>query len=224
MGAYSEETAPLSAGFDPEKPLARLRNEPLKHHAALLDYYKLGEGRSLAKLQECYREAPNLPPTKRLKSLKTWSVRYMWQARIAAQKLLDDAEDARIWAERRRNVREADYQQAERLRDLANRMLDESPDFIKRKEKFIKGEDGEPDQLIVTLEINSRLLIDAAKLSSDLARRAAGMETDTVKINDWRVEVIELLKKGLVSPEQVQEDFGDDADELLRAAGVPASR
>lgn len=48
------------------------------------------------------------------------------------------------------------------------------------------------------------------------------METETVKINDWRVEVIDLLKKGLVTPAQVQEDFGDDADELLRAAGLPA--
>lgn len=208
--------------FDPEKPLARLVGEPLKNHAALLDYYGLGDGRSLSKLIERYRDASKTSPTVRIATLKKWSAEWAWQARIEAQKLLDDAEDARIWAERRQAIREADFQQAEKLRGLADKMLEKADRFIKQKRRRIKGRDGAPDREIITLELNPRLLIDAAKLASDLGRRAAGMETETVKINDWRVEVIDLLKKGLVTPAQVQEDFGDDADELLRAAGLPA--
>lgn len=212
----------IPAPFDPEKPLARLAGEPLKNHSALLDYYALGDGRSLSKLLESYRDAPGLPLTRRIKTLKVWSSGFAWQARIEAQKTLDDDEDARKWAERRQAIREADYQQAEKLRGLANDMLAQAPSFIKQKRRTVKGADGAPDQVIITLELNSRLLIDAAKTASDLSRRAAGMETETVKVNDWRSEVVELLRKGLVAPETIEKDFGDDADDLLRAAGLPA--
>lgn len=168
--------------FDPEKPLARLTNEAMKAHAALLDYYQLGDGRSMTKLLERYRDVPKTSPTRRLPTLKKWSVTHFWQARIEAQKLLDDAEDARLWAERRQAIREADFAQAEKLRKLANDILDQAPSFIKQKRRRVKGENGEPDQVIVTLELNPRLLIDAAKLASDLGRRAAGMETETVNL------------------------------------------
>jgi phage terminase small subunit len=45
--------------------------------------------------------------------------------------------------------------------------------------------------------------------------------TDRVKIDDWRSEIVELLKEGTIKPEQVIDEFGNDlATELFAAAGV----
>lgn len=51
---------------------------------AFLDYVGLGPGRSLSALAERYQTDTKTPPTKRLKTLKDWSVRYHWQTRLAA--------------------------------------------------------------------------------------------------------------------------------------------
>jgi hypothetical protein len=49
---------------------------------AIDDYVDLGPGRSLRILHERYLSDPDAAPTRRLKTLKDWSVKYNWQARI----------------------------------------------------------------------------------------------------------------------------------------------
>jgi len=45
--------------------------------------------------------------------------------------------------------------------------------------------------------------------------------TDRLKVEDWRSEIIELLKSGKIKPEQVEEELGDTlATELFESAGV----
>lgn len=45
--------------------------------------------------------------------------------------------------------------------------------------------------------------------------------TNRVKVDDWRSELIELLREGKVTPEQVQEELGRDlAQEFFESAGV----
>ncbi len=45
--------------------------------------------------------------------------------------------------------------------------------------------------------------------------------TDRLKVDDWRSEIIELLKSGKIKPEQVEEELGGDlAAELFESAGV----
>ena len=45
--------------------------------------------------------------------------------------------------------------------------------------------------------------------------------TDRLKVEDWRSEIIELLKSGKIKPEQVEEELGGDlAAELYESAGV----
>ena len=54
-----------------------------------------------------------------------------------------------------------------------------------------------------------------------LARHYA-LFTDRVKIDDWRSEIVELLKEGTIKPEQVIDEFGNDlATELFISAGIP---
>jgi hypothetical protein len=47
------------------------------------DYLRMGSGRSLAKLLDRYQTATELPPTKRLKTLKDWSRKHNWQGRVS---------------------------------------------------------------------------------------------------------------------------------------------
>lgn len=43
-----------------------------------------------------------------------------------------------------------------------------------------------------------------------------------LKVTDWRSETIILLKNGEVTPEQLHEVLGDDANEIIIAAGIAA--
>jgi len=76
--------------FDNETPLSRIAEETKRANTALMDYWLMGGGRSLDKLRQTYAKATLKPPTKHLETLKTWSARHHWQARIARQKEIDD--------------------------------------------------------------------------------------------------------------------------------------
>lgn len=58
------------------------RDNPRAEHA-FADYVALGSSRSLAILADAYRSCPDPAPTKHLRTLKEWSVKYGWQVRIA---------------------------------------------------------------------------------------------------------------------------------------------
>ena len=50
-----------------------------------------------------------------------------------------------------------------------------------------------------------------------------GLFKDQVQIETWRDKVIELLKDGSVTPDDVRSELGDDlAVELFKSAGIPA--
>lgn len=59
----------------------------------------------------------------------------------------------------------------------------------------------------------------ALRAAQDKAKMIGAYPTPGVKIVDWRTEVIELLRNGAVTPEQVKEEFGNEGDELIIAAG-----
>lgn len=84
--------------FDQDTPLSRIKGETIKAHNALMDYFLMGGGRSFNKLfdrweriQKSPEPYPKEPPTKRVQTLKDWSSRYHWQARIARQTEIDNA-------------------------------------------------------------------------------------------------------------------------------------
>lgn len=85
------------ADFDPEVPLNRIKGESEKAHNALMDYFLMGGGRSFSKLfdwwdriREGAESYPKEPPTKRFQTLKDWSSKFQWQARIARQSEIDN--------------------------------------------------------------------------------------------------------------------------------------
>ncbi|KKK40941.1 hypothetical protein LCGC14_2915450 [marine sediment metagenome] len=72
--------------FDQDTPLNRVANETIKANTALMGYFLMGAGRSLGKLCKKYNEPmPDSEPTVHIATLKVWSSRHHWQARIAQQ-------------------------------------------------------------------------------------------------------------------------------------------
>ncbi len=171
----------------------KLDDEPGKVYRAFLDYCQMGAGRSLTKLQKRYQSAaealplsdPVEPPTKRLQTLKTWSVKWDWQRRVEAwDKAQQEAEDA-LWRERQLKIREQDWETGTDLRDLVDTMLREGVNFIKTKRRFIKGdpEKGVPDREIITMALDGQFLVKAAEAASKLQRLAAGMPDSATEVS-----------------------------------------
>ncbi len=199
--------------FNEADPLAMIKNETKKGHAALMDYYLLGRGRSLEKLLKSYQNATSTPPTTRIKSLKDWSRFFAWQERIAAQTRLDDAARRAKWEDRQEEIREADYLQAGKLRQLVDDALKEAPAFLRQRRRIVKGEDGQPDQIIVTLAIDAKMIISGAKVASDLQRRAAGLEDETIKhtgeVSAVPITMADWRKRSARRRAQVEKDLSE---------------
>jgi len=197
--------------FDNEHPLDRLPGEPRTANTALRDYYEMGVGRSLRGLVDQYRN--NLqektqvnPPSLRLSTVFTWSTKYSWQERVdlmtgvdlkaaneAKRKALE--EKAQRWVDRQNEVRERDWSQGEQLRELVDKLFEQTPDFITRKQKTIKGKNGEPDRIVITEKINQKLLLDGLLVSSKIQRLAAEMETEHVLDESTSSEELESIRK-----------------------------
>lgn len=131
--------------WNDDKPLDRAKGESRKAAQALWDYANMGPGRSLAKLLELYQNStktvPTSAPTLVLNTLKAWSVRYDWQARVARWEVIERAAEADVWARRREEFREQALEVSELARDVALRLLNHPP-----VEKVLvdQGEDGKP--------------------------------------------------------------------------------
>lgn len=106
-----------------EAPLAYVTGEGRRRNRALLDYAHMGPGRSLAKLASVYlNEAKTRPPTTRVATLKDWSAKYAWQARIAAWEQIERISLESEWKERQLENRERLWQVNERLMEKAENM------------------------------------------------------------------------------------------------------
>lgn len=78
-------------------------------------------------------------------------------------------------------------------------------------------------QLIKTLAFNRNdpeLALKAVSLEMKLLGTSAPARSE-VAVIDWRSDVLELLRKGKITPEQAREELGASlADELFREAGL----
>jgi hypothetical protein len=203
----------MAVSFDAERPLKLVKGESLEANTALRDYALMGEGRSLAKLHARYQERtatlheqqrgqsggkagvkfgapvsvelPDLPPTKRLKTLEGWSVKFGWQVRIEAWKGLLDAEEDAKWKKRRWQIREDEWEHGSEMLDLAKSILAEGPKFIRTTRRY----DQQNEREIITLALDSQALVKVSEISAKLRRQAAGMETEHVKLEGTVVQV-----------------------------------
>lgn len=187
--------------YDPESPLDRVTGESLKANTALRDYYNLGPGRSLKRLHKLYterREAGEiLPPLRSQMTINNFSIRWEWQARVAAQTLIDAKAEKIALDQRRRELIEAEWNQSRTLKNLSDTILAQAPNFIKTSRRVIKGspkvvdqqgrvlDPGTPEREVITMALDLNLAIKAATTGSSLGRLATNMITEKtgVEIN-----------------------------------------
>jgi hypothetical protein len=210
--------------------------ESRKAHDALLEYAKMGSERSLRKLHERFLEMaavreqweqetvkqpsstpqavfgapPPGPPTKRLSTINTWSVRHAWQARIARWEVL----------ERRRALEKLDE---ERLQDRLKRiqvLQAYRSQLIKAMSLLGPGtadwKDVTSGLKLVTTELRREfgddVEIHEVNLRGDVAQRV-GTRWDGVPTEDLAAIVQNLLVSvpGLLPPAAAGEGDGEDA-------------
>lgn len=215
--------------WDENRPLDRVKGEGRRANAALVEYFNMGAGRSLRKLMDLFLERTlndNLaPPTTRIWTLNSWSMENAWDERVKRAEEIQRKEDARIlrderlarqreWQARAEETREADYQIAQRLRDTANHVLDQAPNFLKTKRRFVPGTNGEPDKEIITVALDAQTAIKAAETASRLARLASELASDIVEEDVVQGESIEEIrekrwKAALEAIAEAEADVGD---------------
>lgn len=165
--------------WNSDAPFARATWETQKANRALKDYVAMGPGRSLTKLHKTYTEyAPERgdPPTQCLRTLKNWSSRYDWQARLACWDELEREGEEEEWRSRRREIRQGEWKQAQTLLERAGQMLKFPLAEGTRVEEYY--EDGKPKAITVVKPVRwaQRDITRFMQVSSELGRLAAGME------------------------------------------------
>lgn len=87
-----------------------------KSYAALVDYCRMGAGRSLHRLRDMYKSYTGQnPPTKHISTIKKWSAEHGWQARTTEYDRRAQMADE-VWLEhKRQEVRAAALEDAQSL-------------------------------------------------------------------------------------------------------------
>lgn len=176
--------------WDWDAPVTRVKGETTKAFEALQDYIDMGPGRSLGKLEERYNDpllypeaAPPEPPTKYLRTLKRWSSRYEWQARLARYLDIEAEKREERRQRRREELEDADWEYGKALREKAREFIDELSRFKQRRVQTIQEDDG-TEVRIVTVELDASIaeLARALKTASDLQRLSTNEPTDNIDI------------------------------------------
>ncbi|MEE8176488.1 MAG: hypothetical protein V3T65_00660 [Acidobacteriota bacterium] len=174
---------------DPADPLRRSGVESVRANAAFRDYVAMGEGRSLEKLLAAYihRASTEQLPSLKLNTLKKWSQRHAWQARLAAWEATQHAIEEDRWSKRREELRLDDFALGAKLRDMVLDFLEVLPLVIEGR-RIKAGEriivDPQTREKIreigyvqyVRMNATPAQLGQAARAASELQRLAAGME------------------------------------------------
>lgn len=167
-------------------PLEQMKDESLKANNALNDYFLLGDGRSLAILHQKYtKAAPKQAPTRQLRTLKEWSSKYAWQARIARQEEIVKQKERDEWAARQEELRKREWKIAMAALDKAEQMLKFPLAEVERTTKVEHAPDGKTIINHYTIMNPARWSFgDAARVIKDasrVARLATGQETEHQK-------------------------------------------
>ena len=206
--------------WDSDAPFARAKWETQKANRALKDYIAMGPGRSLTKLHKVYTEdtlEKGESPTKCLRTLKNWSSRYDWQARLACWDELEREDEEETWRDRRRKIREGEWGQARILLDRVEQMLKFPLAQVERvEETYI---DGRPKAVTIVNPVrwSQRDVARFMQVASELGRLAAEMEQQRLDVRITEGELDDKIAEELARLERARKDAtartaGADAD------------
>ena len=208
---------------EPERrPWERLPGEPSGWYLRFSQFY-LGQTGGVRSLLGAYKAERDSQGRKRSDDVPTsWrraAARWEWRKRGEAWDAEQAAQSVREWEARKAEQREKEWGAAGKLLDKALQMLQ----FPLAQVERVEGADG---SVRTTIRPAEWRMADAAKLAdtaAKLARLAAGMETNRERVElTWQTEVIDLIRGGEATFDDVTSEFGPElADTLFRAAGVP---
>lgn len=168
-----------------DKPLwQRREDESAQAYAAFCAYYLLApDERSIDSAWRAgAKQGQNRDGKRAPKHWGEWSSRFKWVKRAAAHDKHLAELDRQRWVERRRQLRESEWQDAEQIRRMVMDALPEASRFIQRKEVFTKGKDGDPDQLVITESFNIVGLMQTRSGADKLQRLATDEPTEHVQL------------------------------------------
>ena len=170
-------------------------DETPKAYTALCEYIKMGEGRSLEKLQKARNESGIKTS---ISTLGLWSSKFQWQARVKQYLADEQSALAAQWIARQERVKRQDFSQARKLRKLADQMLASAPKFIEAHTTIQQRADGTIRE-ITSIELKAELMLKAIDTASKLQRQATGLDTPgrvRVTLEYSQLEA-ELAKRGI---------------------------
>lgn len=167
-----------------DDPLAQAQGESDAAHQSLIDYATMGPGRSQRKLWHQYTDQAatgTLPPTTFLSTIKTWSARFDWVARVKAKKEEQNERAIVDWDSRWQEFREDAWEDYEALLVLSQKIIGAAPSFVNKTvrqgrpriiEDGVVVDEGEPT--VVTLAFSVSALSQIRRTAHNLGVSALG--------------------------------------------------
>ena len=174
-----------------KRPWRRTSGEPNRWYRRFQTFYRVGPRRSLLAVINLVRAEKGQPKSDEIPGAWRLAVlRWNWKARAEAfdehQSQLEDVK----WAKRRDQLRNREWELAEKILDKALQMLAFPLASTSREER---GPDGQPLS-ITTVNPTRWSMRDAAQMlemASKVARLSAEMRTASVEVN-WQTEAMKL--------------------------------
>jgi hypothetical protein len=199
--------------WDWDDPLQRCPElgESRAANQGLRDYAMMGARRSLRSLKERYSNvAPTeKPPTRYFHTISTWSNKYDWVARVNRWQELEQARTEEEWRDRRREIREREWEQAKALIERAEKML-QYPLHEKVLITAVEDDGAVHKTILKPIRWSSNTIAQFTKTASDLARLAAEMETERTVV-EWR----EKAQEAGINPQELFNDLVDAAAQRM---------
>lgn len=111
-----------------------------------------------------------------------WAAQHDWVARAADYDSYLAEQDRLLWEERRRQVKQADWDDGDAMRQVTREALPHARQFIHQQRRVVPARDGQPEQVIITLSFDvvglSKVLAEASKLQ----RLASNEPTDNIQL------------------------------------------
>ena len=194
-------------------PLAALPDETPRAHDAFLRYWRAGEERTLAAVAEAIGH-------KHTRQVQEWSGRFSWRARIMAQQAVEARQESRarsaMRARRRKELEDSDWELGTKLRERAEQLIREMPNFLRRDERETEI-DGQRVR-IVTIALNATPDSVGRLAASASALQHQAVDAQRV-VEEQLEEALDRLRE-VLSPD----DYAKALAALAGADPLPDSR
>jgi hypothetical protein len=124
--------------------------------------------------------------------INRWSSQHTWSPRVAAYDAALEraarADREALWAQRRRDLAEADWAQGAELRQWVGDALREAPKFLRRTETETTASGERIRVITLAMAAGPYDLSRSLKLASELQRLATGEPTDITRVVEAELE------------------------------------